>query len=408
MKKLMAIVVSAFSTAVAFTGSANDIDVTADVRAEGLKPDIQLVAGECAGGYGAANLFDGKLDASTVKQGRVLAAAAPVAVTYELPAGYDDVVLTSYALHQLVDYGNYERSPIEWTLSAWSENSQDWVVLDSRTYTSATSPWKNRVAAELSDFKVSYEIAADRLVQARKFKFEMTKNNGSKDSWSIGLGDLDLIGQKGCLRIDMPDQKFDGLKPVVPPAPVVTDLLTGKTLVPDADYTYAFAGDFDRVGTCTCTVTGKGEYAGSTSTVEFKIVLAYGSIYYAKPDGADDAACTMQDPGSINAALALAVAKSGNAVYLADGDYDVSQIATAEEEGYAFNLSNNVTIRGMSDDRTKVRLIGGGDDNKRACFYSSSASTVRNLTVTNFSATVQGCGIFGLYPFFERRISRNP
>lgn len=400
MKKLMTIVVSALFAAVAFTCSAESsiVDITADVRAKGLVPKIKLESGAQHSSLGVNNLFDG----NKVVAGRFLAEKAPVSVSYELPSGYGKVFLTAYSFHQLVADYNYSRSPMAWTLSAWDETAGGWVAIDDRTFAPNDCPWTLRGNddregnADLKDVKVTWAIASDKNVMASKFKIEFTANNGNTEQYSIGLGDMDLVGLKEILKVVMPDQKFDGLKPVVPTAPVVTDLRNGKTLEPDADYTYAFAGDFDRLGTCTCTVTGMGEYAGCTSTVEFKIVSAYGSgtIYYAKPDGAAGAACTMREPGSISAALALAMAKSGNAVYLADGDYDVSKIATTEKAGYTFNLLNNVRICGMSGDRTKVRLIGGGDENKRACFYSGSASSVRNLTVTNFSATVGGCGLY--------------
>lgn len=117
--------------------------------------------------------------------------------------------------------------------------------------------------------------------------------------------------------------------------------------------------------------------------------------YYASPNGADDAACTEQEPGSISNAVAKALTANYNTVVLLDGDYDCSDISNPTKTSYAFYLNKSITIKSKSDNPDKVCLVGSGTmDKKKACIYTAASVTLQALTITNFHSSVSGSGAY--------------
>lgn len=78
---------------------------------------------------------------------------------------------------------------------------------------------------------------------------------------------------------DIPSQGWDGATAVVPML-TVTDRLTGAPLVEGTHYAVAFT-DNNAVGTATATLTGLGDYAGSTVEKTFRIHRAGGAFAVA-------------------------------------------------------------------------------------------------------------------------------
>ena len=114
------------------------------------------------------------------------------------------------------------------------------------------------------------------------------------------------------------------------------------------------------------------------------------SQWYAKPDGADDAACT--DPataGSISAAMAKAAAADGASVItLADGDYDIAALTPVKENNSSafFVVKKDLTLVSEGGDPANCRLIGGGEENRSRFLLIPSAASIAltGITVTNF------------------------
>ena len=117
--------------------------------------------------------------------------------------------------------------------------------------------------------------------------------------------------------------------------------------------------------------------------------------YYAKPDGTDDATCADEaNAGSLVNALQKLKDAKGGTVYLADGTYDYASSCATGQESF-FTNSVSLTLRSLSDDRTKVTIKGGGRE-KPVRFLRMSAI---GLTITMRGITFSGCSsdIGGVY-----------
>ncbi|MCQ2394956.1 MAG: right-handed parallel beta-helix repeat-containing protein [Kiritimatiellae bacterium] len=200
------------------------------------------------------------------------------------------------------------------------------------------------------------------------------------------------------LVVSIPDQKFDGIHPVTP-VPKVTDLLTGKELEAGVDYEYVADGT-GALGTGSCTVTGKGEYAGCESVTPFKVVSAYGAgkILYVSPDAddsADEDCLTFATAGTLSNACSRATAGTAAAptvIVLLSGTaeepavYDYSGVVKSEGQ-YTFAIVSKdyVTIRSMDLNPTNCIVRGGGQAQDLRCLSVGAKDSVLGITFEKFA-----------------------
>ncbi len=117
----------------------------------------------------------------------------------------------------------------------------------------------------------------------------------------------------------------------------------------------------------------------------------FAATYYASPNGAADAACTADNPGSIAAALALTAGadswETGDTVVFQDGRY---AIPTA---GHKVTYSVDkpfLTLRSASEDPTQTLFIGGYTNAPGSAFKITGPARVEGIAFTNFASCNSG------------------
>ena len=111
--------------------------------------------------------------------------------------------------------------------------------------------------------------------------------------------------------------------------------------------------------------------------------LAAATTWYASPNGADNAACTADAPGSLKRAVSLAVSAStkenGDVVQLAPGTYWHTNAVIAINAKY-------LTIQGATDDPADTVIRGIGSEKYMRAFNVNNYATFKGVTITNFAA----------------------
>ncbi|MGN1360351.1 MAG: right-handed parallel beta-helix repeat-containing protein [Kiritimatiellia bacterium] len=141
-------------------------------------------------------------------------------------------------------------------------------------------------------------------------------------------------------------------------------------------------------------------------------------VYWAAPDGTEDAACTEAEPGTIAAAIAKCVAResfeSGDVVMLKKGVYDFTGVECANDRTSALiPVSKDfVTIKSETDNPEDCIIHGWGtvvtetelkdDDgnvtntvttttyNLQRCFSVTGPALIRSIRIENFTAPNNG------------------
>ena len=122
--------------------------------------------------------------------------------------------------------------------------------------------------------------------------------------------------------------------------------------------------------------------------------LAAATTWYASPDGADDAACTADAPGSLKRAITIAASatdkENGDVVQLARGTYWHTNAVIAVNAKY-------LTIQGATDDPADTIIRGIGSSKYMRAFNVNNYATFKGVTITNFAAPytyMENCVIY--------------
>ncbi len=144
------------------------------------------------------------------------------------------------------------------------------------------------------------------------------------------------------------------------------------------------------------------------ATVALFAAATFGSTYYASPTGAADAACTEDDPGTIQAAVNLSANRAsweeGDEIILLPGTYDYSDPSWSGKNCVDVPKNKHyITIRSTSGNPADAILLGRGGEtyistdllttnepfNARAV-YTASRLRLQGITITNFYNTANG------------------
>ncbi len=124
---------------------------------------------------------------------------------------------------------------------------------------------------------------------------------------------------------------------------------------------------------------------------------ASAATWYASPTGSAGAACTADDPGTIQAAVDLSGRgtswANGDTVVLLSGTYDYSD--SSWSGAYCVDVPNTtkayLTIRSESGRPEDAVLLGGGSTTPACAVYTrGSRLRLQGLTITNFHFTANG------------------
>lgn len=128
---------------------------------------------------------------------------------------------------------------------------------------------------------------------------------------------------------------------------------------------------------------------------------AVAATYYASPTGTAAAACTEEDPGTIQAAVDKVADRTswaaGDFVILLPGTYDYSDAGWSGQNCVSVSSGKRyLTIRSQSGDPADVTILGGGTAVPSRAFYNESAwIRFQGLTITNFHFTADGVAVCG-------------
>ena len=107
------------------------------------------------------------------------------------------------------------------------------------------------------------------------------------------------------------------------------------------------------------------------------------TTYYASPDGAADADCTENSPGTIARAVSKATA-SGDIVQLAAGTYSHTNAS--------INLSvDGITLQGATDNPADTVIKGIGNKKAFTAFVVTKQAVVKDVTMSAFYTGAGGC-----------------
>ena len=125
---------------------------------------------------------------------------------------------------------------------------------------------------------------------------------------------------------------------------------------------------------------------------------ASAATYYASPTGTADAACTAEEPGTIQAAIGKTTTngsswETGDEVVLLPGTYDYSASTCSGNTGCIIipDNRNYLTIRSSSGNPANTIILGGGEESQaRAIYASKSRFGLKGLAITNFCYAADG------------------
>ena len=167
------------------------------------------------------------------------------------------------------------------------------------------------------------------------------------------------------------EQEFTGR--TITPTVTVKD---GTVVLTDADYSVAYANNID-AGTANVTITGKGNYTGSTS-VKFTIAQA------AAPVVVDDSGATVTAPDTTKENVAGKLDKTGKTKYNKDSKGEV----TTDEEIILGNVKKAMGVTGTNSTMITAQVITSGSATKAMTVlpYAQGADSRKNFTVKKLNA----------------------
>ena len=163
---------------------------------------------------------------------------------------------------------------------------------------------------------------------------------------------------------------------------------TGRTITPtvtvkdstvvltDADYSVAYANNID-AGTANVTITGKGNYTGSTS-VKFTIAQA------AAPVVVDDSGATVTAPDTTKENVAGKLDETGKTKYNKDSKGE----ATTDEEIILGNVKKAMGVTGTNSTMIMAQVTTSGSATKAMTVlpYAQGADSRKSFTVKKLNA----------------------
>ncbi len=167
------------------------------------------------------------------------------------------------------------------------------------------------------------------------------------------------------------EQEFTGR--TITPTVTVKD---GTVVLTDADYSVAYANNID-AGTANVTITGKGNYTGSTS-VKFTIAQA------AAPVVVDDSGATVTAPDTTKENVAGKLDKTGKTKYNKDSKGEV----TTDEEIILGNVKKAMGVTGTNSTMITAQVTTSGSATKAMTVlpYARGADSHKNFTVKKLNA----------------------
>ena len=167
------------------------------------------------------------------------------------------------------------------------------------------------------------------------------------------------------------EQEFTGR--TITPTVTVKD---GTVVLTDADYSVAYANNID-AGTANVTITGKGNYTGSTS-VKFTIAQA------AAPVVVDDSGATVTAPDTTKENVAEKLDETGKTKYNKDSKGEV----TTDEEIILGNVKKAMGVTGTNSTMITAQVITSGSATKAMTVlpYAQGADSRKNFTVKKLNA----------------------
>ena len=167
------------------------------------------------------------------------------------------------------------------------------------------------------------------------------------------------------------EQEFTGR--TITPTVTVKD---GTVVLTDADYSVAYANNID-AGTANVTITGKGNYTGSTS-VKFTIAQA------AAPVVVDDSGATVTAPDTTKENVAEKLDETGKTKYNKDSKGEV----TTDEEIILGNVKKAMGVTGTNSTMITAQVTTSGSATKAMTVlpYAQGADSRKNFTVKKLNA----------------------
>ena len=167
------------------------------------------------------------------------------------------------------------------------------------------------------------------------------------------------------------EQEFTGR--TITPTVTVKD---GTVVLTDADYSVAYANNID-AGTANVTITGKGNYTGSTS-VKFTIAQA------AAPVVVDDSGATVIAPDTTKENVAGKLDETGKTKYNKDSKGEV----TTDEEIILGNVKKAMGVTGTNSTMITAQVTTSGSATKAMTVlpYAQGADSRKNFTVKKLNA----------------------
>ena len=167
------------------------------------------------------------------------------------------------------------------------------------------------------------------------------------------------------------EQEFTGR--TITPTVTVKD---GTVVLTDADYSVAYANNID-AGTANVTITGKGNYTGSTS-VKFTIAQA------AAPVVVDDSGATVTAPDTTKENVAGKLDETGKTKYNKDSKGEV----TTDEEIILGNVKKAMGVTGTNSTMITAQVTTSGSATKAMTVlpYAQGADSRKNFTVKKLNA----------------------
>ena len=167
------------------------------------------------------------------------------------------------------------------------------------------------------------------------------------------------------------EQEFTGR--TITPTITVKD---GTVVLTDADYSVAYANNID-AGTANVTITGKGNYTGSTS-VKFTIAQA------AAPVVVDDSGATVTAPDTTKENVAGKLNETGKTKYNKDSKGEV----TTDEEIILGNVKKAMGVTGTNSTMITAQVTTSGSATKAMTVlpYAQGADSRKNFTVKKLNA----------------------
>ena len=167
------------------------------------------------------------------------------------------------------------------------------------------------------------------------------------------------------------EQEFTGR--TITPTVTVKD---GTVVLTDADYSVAYANNID-AGTANVTITGKGNYTGSTS-VKFTIAQA------AAPVVVDDSGATVTAPDTTKENVAGKLNETGKTKYNKDSKGEV----TTDEEIILGNVKKAMGVTGANSTMITAQVTTSGSATKAMTVlpYAQGADSRKNFTVKKLNA----------------------